>query len=79
MSLGHGAVQSVSMKQKSNTRSSTESKLVASDDVVGKILCTKLFLQAQGYEVACELHKDNQSEMKLPKIVRAVPVSIREL
>jgi len=25
----------------------------------------KIILQAQGYDVACELHKDNQSEMKL--------------
>ena len=48
MSLGDGAIISVSTKQKVNTRSSTEAELVSIDDVISKILWTKLFLQAQG-------------------------------
>ena len=51
MSLGKGAIQSVSCKQKINTRSSTEAELVSFDDVLAKIMWTKLFLEAQGYEV----------------------------
>ena len=36
MSLGKGIISSVSIKQKVNTRSSTEAELVAIDDVVSK-------------------------------------------
>jgi hypothetical protein len=42
---GDGAVQSISRKQKLNTRSSTESELVGVDDVSVVILWTKLFLE----------------------------------
>jgi hypothetical protein len=42
---GNGAVQSISRKQKLNTRSSTESELVGVDDVPVMILWTKLLLE----------------------------------
>lgn len=51
MSLGEGAIQSISTKQKVNTRSSTIAELVSIDDVISKIIWTKLFLEEQGYEV----------------------------
>ena len=51
MTLSGGAVQSVSRKQKLNTRSSTEAELVAVDDVMTMVLWTKLFLEEQGYEI----------------------------
>ena len=51
MTLGTGAAQAVSRKQKLNTRSSTESELVAVDDVSTMVLWTKLFLEEQGYDV----------------------------
>ena len=46
-----GAIQTVSRKQKLNTKSSTEAELVAVNDVATMILWTKLFLEAEGYTV----------------------------
>ena len=51
MTMGQGAIQSVSTKQKVNTKSSTEAELVSNDDIIAKVMWTKLFLDAQGYEV----------------------------
>ena len=45
MTMGKGSVQALSKKQKLNTRSSTESKLVGVDDISTMILCTKPFLE----------------------------------
>jgi hypothetical protein len=68
MSLGHGAIQSVSTKQKVNTRSSTEAELVSVDDIISKVLWTKRFLEAQGYSIKQNLIlRDNQSSMKLER------------
>jgi hypothetical protein len=66
MSLGEGTIQSFSIKQKINTRSSTEAELVALDDVISKIVWTKLFLQEQGvHNIKTVIMRDNQSSMKL--------------
>jgi hypothetical protein len=63
---GDGAVQSVSRKQKLNTRSSTESELVGADDISVMILWTKLFMEAQGYELQKNiLYQDNKSAILL--------------
>ena len=51
MTMGRGAIQFISSKQKMNTRSSTEAELVAVDDVIAQILWTLRFLLAQGYPV----------------------------
>ena len=51
MSLGGGAVISSSRKQKINTKSSTESELVALEDALTTILWTLYFIEAQGYSV----------------------------
>ena len=48
--LGKGSVQSFSMKQKVNTRSSTEAELVGVDDMMSQVLWTILFLEAQHYK-----------------------------
>ena len=49
-----------------NTRSSTEAEVVAADEVVGSMLWTKLFLEAQGYPVKENiLYQDNRSAMLL--------------
>ena len=45
---GEGVVQSISRKQKLNSKSSIESELVGADDVSIMILWTKLFLEEQG-------------------------------
>ena len=65
MTVGKGAVISSSLKQKINTRSSTEAELVASDDALSSILWSKNFLKAQGYRPKVILNQDNQSTMKL--------------
>jgi hypothetical protein len=59
---GNGAVQSISRKQKLNTKSSTESKLVGVVNVSVMILWKKLFLEEQGYEINSNiLYQDNKS------------------
>ena len=66
MSLGKGSIQSVSTKQKTNSRSSTEAELVSVDDIISKVLWTKLFLDAQGYKIKQNIVlRDNTSSMKL--------------
>lgn len=66
MTLGAGAIYSVSTKQKVNTRSSTEAEFIAVDDIISKVLWTKLFMEAQGYNVKQTIiMRDNQSSMKL--------------
>jgi hypothetical protein len=53
---------SSSTKQKLNTRSSTETELVAADDFMPLILWTGYFLAAQGYRnKASLLYQDNKS------------------
>jgi hypothetical protein len=63
--LGKGIITSVSTKQKVNTRSSTEAELVGADDVISKVLWTKLFIEAQGFNIENNAHRDNTSCMKL--------------
>jgi hypothetical protein len=66
--LGKGAIISSSTKQKTNARSSTEAELNGVDDQIGKVLWTKRFLEAQGFEVKLNIiYQDNQSTMKLAK------------
>ena len=66
MTLGRGAIQSLSRKQKLNTRSSTEGELVGADDASTLILWTKLFMEAQGYTIDKNiLYQDNKSTILL--------------
>ena len=63
---GEGAPQSISRKQKLNTKSSTKSELVGADDVLVMILWTKLFLEEQGYKIEKNtLYQDNKSAILL--------------
>ena len=66
MTYGSGAIQTMSRKQKLNTRSSTEAELVGVDDAMNMILWTRLFLKAQGYDVTDNiLYQDNKSTILL--------------
>ena len=66
--LGKGAIISSSIKQKTNSRSSTEAELNGIDDNIGKVLWTKRFLEAEGFEVRLNIiYQDNQSTMKLAR------------
>jgi hypothetical protein len=48
VTMGKGAIIGSSMKQKVNSRSSTEFELIGVDDKIAKILWTKQFLEWQG-------------------------------
>jgi hypothetical protein len=66
LSMGQGAITSISRKQGMNTRSSTEAEVVAADEVVGPMIWTRRFLEAQGYTITDNiLLQDNQSAMLL--------------
>ena len=52
LSLGKGALMSLSMKQKINTKSSTEAELVGCDDAANFVVWTKLFIEAQMEETS---------------------------
>ncbi|MGL6008755.1 MAG: Ty1/Copia family ribonuclease HI, partial [Culicoidibacterales bacterium] len=66
MTLGQGVICSISTKQKVMSRSSTEAELIAVDDVISKILWSKLFIEAQGFDVTTTvIYRDNTSSMKL--------------
>jgi hypothetical protein len=65
LTLGKGAVNTVSAKQKLNTRSSTEAELVATDDIVVQAMWTRNFLDAQGYDSDTTTYQDNTSAILL--------------
>jgi hypothetical protein len=66
MTLGIGFPISSSGKQKLNTCSSTESKLVGVDDLMSLIIWSWNFLKAQGYVMVDNImHQDNRSTILL--------------
>ena len=72
MTWGRGTPISMSIKQKLNSRSSTESELIGLDDLMDKVIWTKLFLADQGIHLNKNMvAQDNQSAMKLEKNGRA--------
>ena len=68
MTMGQGAIMSMSQKQKLNTKSSTTAELVGADDATTMMLWTKLFMEEQGYKIEENvLYQDNKSEILLEK------------
>jgi len=65
MTLGKGVKYTASCKQKLNTKSSTEEKLVAVDDTMGQVLWTRHFLAAQGHPVPTTTIYHNKSTILL--------------
>ena len=66
MTLGKGAIASISSKQKTNARSSTEAELIGIDDVISQVLWTKLFMEHQGIEIKQNIiFQDNKSTILL--------------
>ena len=62
--MGKGSVFSTSTKQKLNTRSSTETELVALHDVLPQIIWMNYFLNYQGYDLSrTQVYQDNNSAM----------------
>ena len=67
LTLGKGAANTISSKQKLNTRSSTEAELVAADDIAPQAIWTTNFLEHQGYKSESIIFQDNLSTMQLEK------------
>jgi hypothetical protein len=66
MTLGEGATMAHCWKQKSNTRSSTETELVGVYDCLPSVLWSLYFMQAQGYGTKCaRIYQDNNSAILL--------------
>ena len=66
--MGRGFPISASSKQKLNTRSSTETEIVAVDDLMPAILWTRLFLESQGHDVTENIiYQDNKAAILLEK------------
>ena len=56
----------MSKKQKLNTKSSTEAKLIGADDALRQVLWTKYLIEAQGYGIDEKImYPDNLSAMLL--------------
>ena len=68
MMMGKGSIQSALTKQKLNTRSLTEAELVAVNDGMGIVLWSRLFLEAQAFDIKKNiLYQDNRSAILLEK------------
>ena len=68
LTLGKGATLSSSNKHKINTKSSTESEIVAVHDKSSDVLWTRHFLEAQGYTISENIiYQDNMSSLSLEK------------
>jgi hypothetical protein len=66
MTMGTGFPLDKSTKHKLNTGGSTESKIVAVDNLIPQILWARLFMKAQGFAVSNNiLYQDNKSAMLL--------------
>ena len=66
VSLGGSCPFSLSLRQWSNTQSSTEAELVGVNDAMYLIIWNQLFLEGQGFKVIDNIvHQDNQSAMLL--------------
>jgi hypothetical protein len=68
LTFGKSATTSSSNKQKSNTKNSTETEIVAVYDKSGDILLTQNFIEAQGYTITDNIiFQDNMSTFSLLK------------
>jgi hypothetical protein len=66
MTMGMGFPLDKSTKHKLNTHSSTESEIVAVNNLIPQILWVRLFMKAQGFVVIDNiLYQDNKSVMLL--------------
>jgi hypothetical protein len=65
LNTGECSVLFKSCKQKINTRSSTETELIAVDDILPTVQWAKSFMAEQGYELETEIREDNRSTMLL--------------
>jgi hypothetical protein len=63
-----GAVASSSNKQKCNTKSSSEKKIIALHDKLSDVIWMRYFIECQGYDIdKCIIFQDNMSALSLQK------------
>lgn len=68
MSFGTGGLVCKSVKQKLNTKSSTEAELVGVSDYLPNTIWMRMFMEGQGYKLTENiLHQDNESAIKMEK------------
>jgi hypothetical protein len=66
--FGAGAVSSSSNKQKSNTKSSTETEIIALHDKLSDVIWMRYFVECQGYTIdECIIFQDIMSASSLEK------------
>ena len=66
VTLGKGPIMAKSVKQKINTKSSTESELVGLSDSVSLVIWCRNFLESQGYRMpAASVFQDNLSTIAM--------------
>ena len=71
MSFGYGMVYWKSIKQKLNTKSSNEDKVIGLIDYLPYNIWIFLFMGAQGYDISHNiLFQDSQSAIKMEKNVK---------
>ena len=71
-SLGKGSFISTSIKQRLNARSSIETELVATDDLMPHLFWNNYFLECQGYNInSTIMYQDNQLAILLENNGRA--------
>ena len=68
LTLGSGAITSLSRKQKINGKSSTEAELIAVDESMLQILWTRYFLENQGYSITEDIKKGKTTSSKKQNI-----------
>ncbi|CAJ1967284.1 unnamed protein product [Cylindrotheca closterium] len=72
ITMGVGAMQAMSKKQKLNSRSSTHAELIGVDDAITQVLWTRMFMEEQGYPIEKNiLYQDNMSSILLKKNERS--------
>jgi hypothetical protein len=72
MSMGTGMLAYKLLKQKLNTKSSTEAELVGAMDYIPSMIRSKLFLEAQRHSIVSNvLEQDNESAIRLDKNSRS--------
>ena len=68
VTFGAGAVSSSSNKQKSNTKSSTKTEIIALHDKLSDVIWMRYFVECQGYTIdECIIFQDNMSALSLEK------------
>jgi len=68
MTFGKGAVMNSSNKMKCNTKSSTETKIIALGDKLPDVLWTRYFVECQGYDIdECTIFQNIMSALSLEK------------